>query len=64
MNPFSEEKFNCPYCGSENSIAIETYIDSRQKLIQDCEICCNPISIQAKIRDGEIVDLHVVRENE
>ena len=64
MNPFTEEKFNCPYCGAENFVAIETYANSRQKFVEDCEICCNPIAIQVRILDGEIIDLQAIRENE
>ena len=30
----------CPYCGEEIEIYLEP--DVRGRLIQDCEVCCNP----------------------
>ena len=64
MNPSEQEKFQCPYCGSENYLDIDTYFDSCQNFVQDCEVCCNPIAIEAVIRAGEILDLKIRRENE
>lgn len=33
----------CPYCGTEISVYLET--DIQGKLVQDCEVCCNPIML-------------------
>ena len=34
----------CPYCGEELEIYVER--DVRGRLIQDCEVCCNPWLLQ------------------
>jgi hypothetical protein len=31
---------SCPYCGEEVEIYLEPDVSGR--LIQDCEVCCNP----------------------
>jgi len=35
-----EIEIQCPYCGERVMVAIEP--DTWGKLIQDCEVCCNP----------------------
>ena len=34
----------CPYCGEEIEIYLEA--DAGGRLIQDCEVCCNPWQIR------------------
>jgi hypothetical protein len=34
----------CPYCGEEIEIYLEPDVGGR--LIQDCEVCCNPWQIR------------------
>ena len=41
----------CPYCGEEIEIYIED--DVRGRLVQDCEVCCNPWLIRVKGRGDE-----------
>jgi hypothetical protein len=47
-----DEQFTvvCPYCGE----AIEIYLepDVRGRLIQDCEVCCNPWHLRV-VTSGE-----------
>jgi len=35
-----EIEIQCPYCAERVTIAIEP--DTWGKLVQDCEVCCNP----------------------
>lgn len=39
----------CPYCGEEMEIYLEPDVGGR--LIQDCEVCCNPW--QVRVVGGE-----------
>jgi predicted DCC family thiol-disulfide oxidoreductase YuxK len=49
----------CPYCGEVVEIYLEP--DVRGTLVQDCEVCCNPIQvIVTRDRDGD-VDVRVER---
>ena len=40
----------CPYCGEECEIYVEPDVTGR--LIQDCEVCCNPWQLRVS-RDGD-----------
>ena len=48
-----EYKFNCPYCWQEISFLIDNS-ELIQTYIEDCEVCCNPISVKFEIEDGII----------
>lgn len=47
--------FECPYCMEQNSVEIDPSQDVDQQMIQDCEICCQPIElvIQRSTLDDE-----------
>ena len=40
----------CPYCGEEVEIYLEPDVTGR--LIQDCEVCCNPWQVRV-FGDGD-----------
>ena len=47
--------FGCPYCGEELSARLDASGGSKQKFIQDCEVCCRPIQIEVQFGDeGEV----------
>ena len=48
-------EIQCPYCGELLELRVEE--DLRGKLIQDCDVCCNPI--QLEIRRDEWSDPEV-----
>ncbi len=35
---------SCPYCGESIELVIDTSV-SEQEYIEDCEVCCRPISL-------------------
>ena len=39
-----EHFFQCPYCREDISILLDPSI-ATQTLIEDCEVCCNPMEI-------------------
>jgi len=39
-------EIQCPYCGEVLELHVEE--DLRGKLIQDCEVCCNPIELHIR----------------
>jgi transcription elongation factor Elf1 len=47
--------FYCPCCGAEVSVLLDLTI-RRQRYIEDCEVCCNPLEIAFTIEDEEIVE--------
>ena len=43
----------CPYCGEVVELYLEA--DLLGALIQDCELCCNPIALDVRRdRDGDL----------
>jgi hypothetical protein len=54
-----EEKFiTCPYCLQSISILLDTGIEGRSNIVDDCEVCCRPIDINYTVEDYEVVDLY------
>ncbi|MFD2517828.1 CPXCG motif-containing cysteine-rich protein [Salinimicrobium flavum] len=49
-----EHVFQCPYCGEDISMLLDPSV-TVQKYIEDCEVCCNPIEINARFADRELV---------
>lgn len=49
-----EHFFSCPYCYEEISMLLDPSI-TKQKYIEDCEVCCNPIEIQFEIEGEDLV---------
>ena len=50
-----EHFFNCPFCGEQISMVLDTSVRS-QTYIEDCEVCCRPIQIRYVVHDDEIVE--------
>jgi Cysteine-rich CPXCG len=45
--------FACPYCWEEISMLLD-YSSGGQTYVEDCENCCNPITISFEASDGAI----------
>ncbi len=56
-----EYYFSCPYCGERISVLIDTSIPEQQ-YIEDCEVCCRPISISYVTTDGKITSLNAIQQ--
>jgi hypothetical protein len=50
-----EHPFDCPYCGAEITMLLDPS-SSEQSYVEDCEVCCNPISLTFQIRDDAVVE--------
>ena len=60
MEQLIEKPFCCPYCGESITILIDLSVDS-QTYIEDCEVCCRPMEIRYKVRDGDLEDFAAER---
>jgi hypothetical protein len=49
----------CPYCGETITIALDLSVES-QTYIEDCSVCCQPMTISYATEGGELV--HVSAE--
>lgn len=39
-----EQRIHCPYCGEAIDILLDLSVDE-QELIEDCQVCCQPMSL-------------------
>ncbi|MDQ3288278.1 MAG: CPXCG motif-containing cysteine-rich protein [Pseudomonadota bacterium] len=53
---------HCPYCGEAIEITVEASSE-QQDYIEDCQVCCRPISVTSWT-DGEEPRARVRSENE
>ena len=73
-----EKLISCPYCGEDITILVEPMIadgtDSAEgifggemqnyRYIEDCQVCCRPITIHVSIEHGGGSSVDVYHENE
>lgn len=48
-----EHFFECPYCWQQISMLLD-FSSGGQHYVEDCEVCCNPISIAYECDDGAL----------
>lgn len=53
----------CPYCNEPIDIVIDPSIAS-QSYIEDCQVCCRPITLNVEIEDDGQVRVHAATEDE
>ena len=53
MNPLEPAHVSCPYCGELLEIVIDSSA-SHQEYIEDCQVCCKPITLRIRMSaEGE-----------
>ncbi len=53
-----ERFFLCPLCGARVSVLLDPSVEE-QTLIEDCEVCCQPLEIKYTVEDGKIAEFDV-----
>ncbi|WMI68268.1 CPXCG motif-containing cysteine-rich protein [Mangrovimonas sp. YM274] len=48
----------CPYCWQQISVVVDKSV-ANQNYIEDCEVCCNPISLEVKVAKNDVIYLQV-----
>lgn len=51
----------CPYCGETISILADTGGAATQSYVEDCEVCCRPISVTLRLDSGGGASLELSR---
>lgn len=59
----SERIIQCPYCGERIEIVVDASAGD-QDYIEDCQVCCRPISVQVWIGADDDVHVNVAGEDE
>ncbi len=63
MNRLQEKTIQCPYCGESIKILIDGS-EARQNYIEDCQVCCCPITITVSINEQDDISVTVKHQNE
>lgn len=58
MDIVEEIEIECPQCGEIFTIEVET-TQPRLDLIEDCAVCCRPMTIQVQSEPGAVVSVKV-----
>jgi hypothetical protein len=52
----------CPYCGEQNTIALDPGSGDDQDYVEDCQVCCQPWHVH--VRYGKAGEASIVVEPE
>jgi hypothetical protein len=63
MNRLSSKFIICPYCGEKIELVIDCSIPE-QSYIEDCEVCCRPISLSIVVDEKGRTSVSYKHENE
>ena len=63
MNITEPTNIDCPYCGQTINILIDCSV-SEQDYIEDCQVCCRPISMDIHIDNDGYPSVTVKHEDE
>ena len=52
----------CPACGEDLALQVDTSAGDRQEYVEDCPVCCRPMETFVRCRPGEILSISVSAE--
>lgn len=63
MSEQIEKSIHCPYCSEVITILVDPSI-SEQSYVEDCQVCCQPITLDVVIDETDAVEVYARQENE
>lgn len=52
----SDASYLCPRCSEQNFVAVDPSGGRRQRFVEDCPVCCNPIEFAVTFdREGDAI---------
>jgi len=63
MDLLKSAVISCPYCGESMDIDVDCSVP-QQSYIEDCQVCCRPMTISVSVDDDYGVAVSVQHENE
>ena len=63
MNQLTSKHITCPYCGELIEIIVDCSIPY-QYYIEDCEVCCRPVSLSVSVNENGQISVFPKHENE
>lgn len=58
-----EAHTNCPYCDAAISLLLDASIE-QQTYIEDCEVCCQPITVRISFSGDGDYSLQLLQEDD
>ena len=58
-----EHEVCCPYCGEAGTVLVDPLGGGHQRYVQDCEVCCRPWEVTARVMGDGIVAVEVKQED-
>ena len=62
MNQLTEKSISCPYCGESIEVLLDA-ADTGEQYIEDCQVCCKPISFVV-FEDEDELKVNVYSEDD
>ena len=57
----SDAIYSCPVCGETNAVGIDPSAGATQRLVEDCPVCCRPISLRVALdKEGDFTVIAIV----
>ncbi|HMN45026.1 MAG TPA: CPXCG motif-containing cysteine-rich protein [Povalibacter sp.] len=53
---------SCPNCGETILLFLDLSVES-QSYIEDCSVCCQPMTVSYSAQDGELADISIESAN-
>jgi hypothetical protein len=63
MNTVEPVEISCPYCGELIEVLVDPSVES-QSYIEDCQVCCRPISLMVSIDHDGIPTIQASSEDD
>ena len=60
MELIVQTDITCPHCAQVFPLEIDTS-QAEQTLIEDCTVCCRPMTLSVECRPGEVLDVMIDR---
>ena len=54
---------SCPYCGESIELVIDTSLE-QQQYIEDCQVCCRPITVNVCIIEPDQIIVNTFAEDD
>jgi Cysteine-rich CPXCG len=59
----TDATYSCPSCGETNALGVDPTAGRRQRLVEDCPVCCRPLVFTIVVDpEGDAIVEHVERE--
>ena len=56
MDLIAQTEIGCPHCGQTFSLEVDTS-EGEQILVEDCSICCRPMTLTIRSEPGTVLDV-------